>query len=154
MSPHSKARDCSSTSLPGCPGPFTLSFFPLHFGRVTSSIPLSHCAHSPGGGSLSLHHTHLWRWTGCTCAGCPHPCVLSKCLLPLPAAAEPTPTLTFCLAGETGANHPVIRERPLLRWVERGWQPKVAIRGLATGGDMLSRIGKSREGHPGWWLWP
>lgn len=110
---------------------------------------MSHCIHSPGGGSLSLH-TYLWRWTGCTCAGCPHPCVLSQCLLPLPATAEPTPTLTFCLAGETGANHPVIRERPLLRWVGTGWQPKVSIRGLATGGDMLSGIGKRVWGRASW----
>lgn len=82
--------------------------------------------------------------------------MFSKCLLPLLAAAEPTPTLTFCLAGETGANHPIIRERPLLRWVGTGWQPRVAIRGLATGGDKLSRIGQreSGEGHPGWWLGP
>lgn len=84
------------------------------------------------------------------------PCLFSKCLLPLPAAGEPAPTLTFCLARETGADHPVIRERPLLWWVETGWQPRVAIRGLVTGGDMLSRIGqrKSGEGHPGRWLGP
>lgn len=39
----------------------------------------------------------------------------------LSATAEPTPTLISCLAGETGANYPVITERPLLWWVETGW---------------------------------
>lgn len=47
--------------------------------------------------------------------------LFSKCLLPLSATAEPTPTLSFCLAGETGANLPVITERPLLWRLETGW---------------------------------